>query len=212
MKILFVSFSKSSNNSDAYNHRIRQLEQHCRKLGAKTSLLFIKDLFFSSPALIQPLNLPFILPYLRSFDVVSAEGHAPAYLLALAKLLIGRNTLIVYDVHSDNLTESYLLKSGLLNFERHFTSFQMRLTEYVALRNTDYFTVAWPDLRRRLLNRKRKLKAENVEIVLNGVDLDSVTPQNETMCDRHPHSFVVTYAGSFFKVEGTDTLIRAAKY
>jgi glycosyltransferase involved in cell wall biosynthesis len=210
MKILFVGFTKSSERH-AYNHRIRQIEQHCRKLGAETSLLFVGDLLFCSPVLIQPLNLPFILKYLRNFDVVSAEGPGAAYFFALTRLLIGRSTLVVYDVHSDNITESYLTKKGLLDFAGLFTSFQMRLTEYVARTYTDYFTVAWPDLKQRLLSRKRKLKAENVEVVLNGVDLESFMPPKEKKCNYRSKAFTVTYAGSFFKVEGTDTLIRAAE-
>ena len=208
--MLFVGFSKSR-DQHAYNHRIRQLAQHCKKQGAETSILFIGDLFFRSPILIQPLNLPFILQYLRRFDVVSAEGHAPAYLLALAKRLIKSNTLVIYDVHSDNLTESYLMKKGPFDFGGLFSSIQMRSTEYFALRNTDYFIVAWPSLKQRLLSRKPQLRAENVEVILNGVDLETFKTQNENTWSTKSKVFTVTYAGSFYKIEGTDTLISAAE-
>ena len=212
MKMLFVCYSKSSSvDSSAYNRRILQIEAHCRKLGAITSVLFLGDLFFSSPVLIQPLNLLFILRYLKSFDVISAEGHGPAYFFALTRPIIGKTPLIVYDMHSDALTESRLAKKGRFDFRGSYNGFQMRLTEYIASKANRYFIVAWPDLKKRLLKRNRRIRTENVEIILNGADLNLFKPQFDTTNSVRMCVFTVTYAGSFVSYEGTDPLIRAAE-
>ncbi len=212
MRMLFVCYSKSNTTeSSAYNRRVLQLEAHCRKLGANTSVLFLGDLFFSSPVLIQPLNLPFILRYLKGFDVISAEGHGPAYFFALARLVIGKTPLVVYDVHSDALTESLLAKKGRFDFRGFYSSFQMRLTEYIASKANHYFIVAWPDLKKRLLKRNRRIRTEDVEIILNGVDLNLFKPQIDATNIIRTNVFTVTYAGSFVSYEGTDPLIRAAE-
>jgi glycosyltransferase involved in cell wall biosynthesis len=210
MKLLFVGYSKSK-DKHAYNHRIRQIEQHCKKQGADTSILFLGDLIFRSPILIQPLNLPFVINYLRRFDVISGEGHAPAYFLALIKIFLRRKTIVIYDVHSDNITESYLMKKGTFDLPNIYSSLQMRLTEIFGVRYTNYFSVAWPNLKQRLLSRKPKLKPENIHLVMNGVDLDSFKPQKETKFEIVTKPFTVTYAGSFYQIEGTDTLTRAAE-
>ena len=84
MRILFVS-SWTPKNAPAYESRIINIEKHCRKLGADTSRLFLWKLFFGSPVLVQPFNIPFILRYLRQFDVIIAEGNGSAYVFALTK-------------------------------------------------------------------------------------------------------------------------------
>ena len=210
--MLFVCYSKSNTiDSSAYIRRVLQLEAHCRKLGANTSVLFLGDLFFSSPVLIQPLNLPFILRYLKGFDVISAEGHGPAYFFALARPIIGKTPLVVYDMHSDALTESRLATKGRFDFSGFYNGFQMRLTEYLALKATHYFIVAWPALKKRLLSRNRRIGAEDIEIILNGVDLNLFKAQIGTTNSVQNGVFTVTYAGSFVSYEGTDPLIRAAE-
>lgn len=210
MRMLFVLSSKSM-TSDASTHRILNIERHCRKLGADTSLLYLGDFFFSSPVLIQPLSLPSIFPRLKGFDVVHAGGFGAAYFLVVAKPLIGRNTLAVYDIHSDILTESRLIGKGRLDFAGHFTTFEMLLMEYVAIDGTDYFIAASDGVKQRLLDRKPLIRSKDVEVILNGVDLEEFVPQRENAPNSHSDSFTVTYAGSFSSYEGVGSLIRAAE-
>ena len=210
MRILFVSSGKSA-TSNAYNHRIFNIERHCRQLGADTSRLFLGNLFFDSPVLIQLLNLPFILRYLRKFDVIHAGGQGAAFFFAVATRLIGRNTIVIYDVHSDIITESRLVRRGKLDFVGYFIEFEMLLTEYVALSGIKYFITSSSEIKRRLLQRNRHVRSENVEIILNGVDLAEFTPQRNTIPLLDPKVFTVTYAGSFGAIEAVDTLVRAAE-
>ena len=210
MRILFVSFEKSS-MSNAYNHRIFNLERHCRQAGAETSKLFLGDLFFGSPVLIQPLNIPFILKYLRKFDVIHAGGSGAAFFFALVSPLLGNNTKVVYDVHSDVLTEVHLTHKGLFDFAGYFAEFEMIFTEYVAIRFVNYYVASSSELKRRLLKRKSRIKPENIEIIVNGVDLQQFRPQEETVSSSSDRNFTVTYAGSFYKVESVDILVRAAE-
>ena len=210
MRILFVS-SKKSTISDAYNGRVRSLERHCKQLGTETSCLFLGDLFFKTPLMIQILNIPFILRYLRQFDVVIAEGNGSAYVLALAKFLFGVNTLLVYDEHNDILAESHLMKKGRFDLAGYFMDFEMRLTEYVGFYGIDYFSAASQGLKDRLLYRSRNLRDENVEVILNGVDLQDFKLQNESIRDSSGQCFIVTYAGSYPKYQGIETLIEAAE-
>jgi glycosyltransferase involved in cell wall biosynthesis len=207
-----VSFDKST-TSDAYNHRIFNIERHCRQLGADTSRLFLGDLFFGSPVLIQILNLPFILRYLRKFDVIHAGGNGAAFFFAVATRLIGRNTLVIYDVHSDTLTERRLLKKNSFDFAGYFVEFEILLMEYVALWGTKYFIASSPEIKRRLLQRNRHIRSENIEVILNGVDLEQFVPvkYDDTWVASNPHTFTVTYAGSFFRLEAVENLILAAE-
>ena len=87
-----------------------------------------------------------------------------------------------------------------------FSAFQMRFTEHLAIGHIDYFVTAWPDLKQRLLNRSRRIKSENIEIILNGVDISS-KPQNRSECGQNSHVFLVIYAGSYGKIEGVEPLI-----
>jgi len=214
MKILFVfSSSQRSKGKDAYNHRILNIEQHCRRLGAETDKLFLKDLLFKSPLLIQLLNLPFVLRYLRSFNVVHAGGTGAAFFCAIAKRLIGHNTIVVYDVHSDTITESRLTRRGKLDFVGYFIEFEMLLNEYIALSGIKYFIASSSEIKRRLLQRNRHIRSENVEVILNGVDLEQFVPEkdDDIWVTSNPHTFTVTYAGSFFRLEAVDHLILAAE-
>ena len=212
MRILFVSsFSDESSISSAYSHRIFNIERHCRQAGADTRRLFLGDLFFSSPVLIQPLNIPFILKYLRKFDVVHAGGAGAAFFFAIATPLIGRNTTVVYDVHSDALTESRLIRRGRFDFAGYFIEFEMLMTEHVALRCINYFIASSSEIKRRLLERTRRVKSANVEIILNGVDLQEFKPQRENTPIVNSNPFTVTYAGSFGAIEAVDNLVRAAE-
>ncbi len=215
MRILFVSSSKSGASSRlreyAYVHRTLQLEQHCRELGAATSLMFLGDLIFSSPVLIQPLNIPFVLRYLKRFDVINAEGNGAAYFLAWAKPLIGRNVLAVYDVHSDVISESRLIRKGRLHLAGYFIAFELRFTQYVAVKGIDYFVTAANRLKRRLLNQNPHIKEENVEVILNGADIKSFGPRRRNNCNIQHNDFTVTYAGSFPSYQGIENLIRAAE-
>ena len=203
--------SQKSTTSNAYNHRIFNIERHCRQLGADTSRLFLGEFFFGSPVLIQLLNLPFLLRYLKKFDVIHAGGAGAAFFFAVATRLIGRNTLVIYDVHSDTITESRLIRRGKLDFVGYFSEFEMPLTEYVALSGIKYFIASSSEIKRRLLQRNRHIRSENVEIILNGVDLAEFTPQRSTIPLLDPKVFTVTYAGSFLAIEGVDNLVRAAE-
>jgi glycosyltransferase involved in cell wall biosynthesis len=196
---------------NSYNHRVLNNETHCKRLGANTSLFFLNDLLFHSPVLLQLLNIPFILRYLRQFDVVIAEAAGPAYVLALAKPLLRNDAVLVYDVHNDSLAECRLMRKGRYDLAGYFTEFEMRLLEYVGFNFIDYFSVASPGLKQRLLNRSRKIRDENIEIVLNGVDLELFKSQEEAPNEYHEDSFTVTYAGSYAGYQGIETLIKAAE-
>jgi glycosyltransferase involved in cell wall biosynthesis len=212
MRILFVCFTKSSTiGCNAYNQRVLLLEEHFKKLGVETEHLFLGDLFFSGPVLIQPLNLPFIFKYLKSFDLVIAEGNVSAYFFAFAKPLIGQSPLVVYDVHSDALTESRLFRRRRFDIVGFYNELQMRFNDYVALKGAEYFVFAWPNLKDRLLSRKRSIKEENTTIVLNGVDLNLFKPCALKKRTAASEIFTVAYGGSFYKVEGIEPLIRAAE-
>jgi glycosyltransferase involved in cell wall biosynthesis len=215
MNILFVCSSKSGFSSrlssPAAVHRTLQLEHHCKMLGVSTSLLFLGDLFFSSPVLIQILNIPILLRYLKSFDVVVSEAYGPAYVLAIAKPLLGKGVLLVYDVHSDTLTESRLVKKGRFDLAGHFTAFEMRLMEYVGFNGIDYFSTASERLKQRIVGRNRNIKDEYVEVILNGVNLKSFGPKRKIVNHACGNSFTVTYAGSFSKYQGIENLVKAAE-
>jgi glycosyltransferase involved in cell wall biosynthesis len=211
MRILFVSYESKNATSNPYNNRVFNIEGHCRQLGADTSRLFLGDLFFNYPFHIQPLNIPFILRYLRQFDVVIAEANGPAYVLALAKPLLRIDTLVVYDVHNDALAECRLVKKGRFDVAGYFIEFGMRLIEYVAFNGIDYFSVASPGLKQRLLGRNRRIRKEHVEVILNGVDLESFGSQKETVNNTCENGFTVTYAGSYHGYQGIENLINAAE-
>ena len=174
-------------------------------------VLFLKDLLFHSPALLQVLNIPFILRYLRQFDVIIAEAAGSAYVLALAKPLLRTDTLLVYDVHNDALAECRLFRKGRFDLAGYFIEFEMRLLEYVGFNGIDYFSAASPGLKQRLLNRNRCIKDEYIEVILNGVNLESFGSQVETANNSCENDFTVTYAGSYDKYQGIENLIKAAE-
>lgn len=203
--------SQKSTASNAYYHRIFNIERHCRQLGADTDRLFLGDLFFDSPVLIQLLNLPFILRYLKKFDVIHAGGQSAAFFFAVATRLIGRNTIVIYDVHSNIITESRLMHRGKLDFGGYFIGFEMLFTEFVAIFCIKYFITSSSEIKRRLLQRNRHVRSENVEIILNGVDLAEFTPERSTIPPLDPKVFTVTYAGSFGAIEAVDNLVQAAE-
>jgi glycosyltransferase involved in cell wall biosynthesis len=211
MRILFVALQSKNATSNAYNQRIFNNERHCRQLGAETSILFMGDLLFHSPVLLQPLNIPFILRYIRKFDVVIAEAAGPAYLLALAKHLLRTDTLLVYDEHNDALAECRLVRKGRFDLAGYFIEFEMRLLEYVGFNGIDYFSAASPGLKRRLLERNRRIRDEHVEVILNGVNLESFGSKPETVNNSCENSFTVTYAGSYVRYQGIETLVKAAE-
>jgi glycosyltransferase involved in cell wall biosynthesis len=198
-------------NAPAYEQRIFDIERHCRKLGADTSRLFLWKLVFGSPVLIQPLNIPFILRYLRQFDVIIAEGNGSAYVLALTKPLLRGNTLLIYDMHNDALAESRYFEKGRFNLEGYFRGLNARLTEYLGFNGLDYFAVASQGLKQRLLDRKHSIKDQNVEVILNGVDLDSFGSQWQIMNNTCKNGFTVSYAGSYVKYQGIENVVKAAE-
>ena len=210
MRILFVSSWKPI-TAPAYEHRIMNNEKHCRQLGADTSRLFMWKLFFGSPVLIQPLNIPFILRYLRKFDIIIAEGTGSAFVLVFAKVLLGSKTLLIYDMHNDALAESRYFKKGLFDLAGYFMGFEMRLNEYIGFNGFDYFSVASYGLKQRILDRKSSIREEHVEVVLNGVDLESFKLQEEALDDSFENGFTVTYAGSYAKYQGIENIVKAAE-
>jgi glycosyltransferase involved in cell wall biosynthesis len=211
MRILFVALENRNTPSNAYNQRIFNNEKNCRKLGADTSLLFLRDLLFHSPALLQALNIPFILRYLRQFDVIIAEAAGSAYFVALAKPLLRNSSVLVYDVHNDAFAECRLMRKGRFDFAGYFIEFEMRLLEYVGFNGIDYFSVASPGLKQRLLSRNRIIKEEYVEVILNGVNLASFRSQAEIVNSNWENGFTVTYAGTYVKYQGIENLIKAAE-
>jgi glycosyltransferase involved in cell wall biosynthesis len=211
MRILFVALQSKNTPPNSYNQRIFNNERHCRKLGADTNLLFLRDLLFHSPALLQAFNIPFILRYLREFDVIIAEAAGSAYALALAKPLLRNDTLLVYDVHNDALAECLLARKGRFDLKGYFVEIEMRLLEYVGFNGIDYFSAASPGLKQRLLNRNRFIRDENVEVVLNGVNLVPFPSQEKTKEIGCETDFTVTYAGSYDKYQGIENLIKAGE-
>lgn len=195
----------------AYEHRVSHIERHCRKLGADTSRLCLWKLFFGSPVLIQPLNIPFILRYLRQFDILIAEGNPSAFVLALAKPLLKTDTLLVYDVHNDYLAESRLMTEERSGLAGHFMRFESFLTEYLGFNGFTYFSVASQGLKRRILDRRRSIRDEYIEVILNGADLESFESHGETADNTCEHAFTVTYAGSYSKYQGIENLVKAAE-
>lgn len=210
MKVLFVcTFKSSSIGRSSYTHRIVEIERYCRKLGAETSLLFLGDFFFSSPLLIQPFSLPFVLRRLRQFDVIHAGGGS-AYFMALAKPFISNKTIVVYDVHGDAFTESRLVVKGHLDLVGNFNAFQMRIAEYFGFNAAEYFVTSSRRLKHRLMSRNRRINSRNIEVILNGVDLEKFRPQ-EPKSSPQKRGLVVTYAGSFRPWQGIENLVRAAE-
>ena len=210
MRILFVS-SWTPKNAPAYESRIINIEEHCKKLGADTSRLLLWKMFFGSPVLIQPLNTPFMLRFLRQFDVIVAEGNGSAYVLALVRHLLGSNTLLIYDMHNDALAESYLFGKGDFNIEGYFRGVNARLTEYLGFNGFDYFVVASQGLKQNLLDRKPSIKDENVEVILNGVDLELFWSQNSIADNSQGHPFTVAYSGSYVEYQGIENVVKAAE-
>ncbi len=206
-----MSLESKNSTSNAYIQRISNNERHCRQLGADTSLLFLGDLSIHSPILLHPLNIPFILRYLRQFDVVIAEAAGSAYVLALAKPLLRTGTLLVYDVHNDALAECRLVRKGRFDLAGYFIEFEMRLLEYVGFNGIDYFSAASPGLKQRLLRRNRCIRDEYIEVILNGVNLESFGSQEETVNNTRENCFTVTYAGSYVKYQGIENLVKAAE-
>lgn len=209
MRILFISSIKPK-TAPAYEHRVSSIEDQCRKLGANTSRLSLWKLFFGCPVLIQPLNIPFILGFLRNFDVLVAEGSGPACTLVLAKSLLRADTLLVYDMHNDYLAESRLLKKTRFDLIGSFMKFETLLMEYIGFNGFTYFLAASPGLKQRILDRKHSIKTDNVEVILNGVDLKLFTPQ-ENYFNTNENCFTVAYAGSYPNYQGIENLVKAAE-
>lgn len=195
----------------AYEHRVSNIERHCRQLGADTSRLCLWKLFFGSPILIQSLNIPFILRYLRQFDVIIAEGNGSACVLALAKPLLKPDTLLVYDMHNDYLAESRLMTEARPGLAGYFMEFESFLTEYMGFKGFDHFAVASEGLKQRIIGRKRCIRDEYVEVILNGVDLESFESEGKSANNTCENSFTVTYAGSYSKYQGIENLTKAAE-
>ncbi len=207
--MLFVSSEKSSDTT-AYNHRIFNLEKHCREEGAKTEHIYLGDMFFHSPVFIQVLNTPFILKKLANFDVIHAGGNGAAYFFAIAKPFIGRKTIVVYDVHSDAITESHLMMKNRFDLAGFFAKFQMTFMEIIATQRINYFAASSHEIKKRLIKRANQIESDNIEVIINGVDLREFKPQ-ENSSSINSHFFTVTYAGSFGPIEAVDNLIRAAE-
>jgi glycosyltransferase involved in cell wall biosynthesis len=209
--MLFVSSQKST-NTNAYYHRIFNLEKHIRNLGVSTSRLFLRDLFFDSPVRIQILNIPFILRYLRQFDVIHAGGNDSAFFFAVASRFLRKNTIIIYDVHADILTESHLIPRGKYDALGRFMESEMLLSEYVASSSIKYFIASSPVIKKRLLQRNYdNIRSENIEIVINGVDIADFSPSKDIDFSPDNHTFTVTYAGSYGAIEAVDNLVIAAE-
>jgi glycosyltransferase involved in cell wall biosynthesis len=214
MRILFVS-SWTPEKAPAYETRIVNIERYCRKLGANTSRLLLWKLFFNSPVFIQPLNIPFILRYLRSFDVIIAEGNGAAYVLGLARFLLRHHPLLIYDMHNDALAESFLFDKGRFKLEGYLRGLNARLMEYVGFNSFNYFAVASQGLKQKLLERaldlNRCIKDDNVEVILNGVDMEAFRPQNQATNNVGLHPFTVAYSGSYAKYQGIENVVKAAE-
>jgi glycosyltransferase involved in cell wall biosynthesis len=168
-------------------------------------------LFFGSPVLIQPVNIPFILRYLRQFDVLIAEGNPSACVLAMAKPLLKTGTLLVYDMHNDYFAESRLMTEARSGLAGYFMEFESLLTEYLGFRGFNYFSVASQGLKQRILGRKPCIRDEYVEVILNGVDLDSFGSKGQIMNNTCEVGFTVAYAGSYAKYQGIENLVKAAE-
>ena len=198
-------------NAPAYESRIINIEKHCRKLGADTHRLCLWKMFFGSPVLIQPLNIPFVLRYLRQFDVIIAEGNGSAFVFGLTKTLLRGNTLLIYDMHNDALAESYLFGKGRFKIEGYFRGINARFMEYLGFNGFDFFAVASQGLKQNLLDRKPCIKEENVEVILNGVDLELFWLQNPSTNNARGNPFTLAYSGSYVKYQGIENVVKAAE-
>jgi glycosyltransferase involved in cell wall biosynthesis len=118
---------------------------------------------------------------------------------------------LVYDVHNDALAECRLVRKGRFDLAGYFIEFEMRLQEYVGFNGIDYFSVASPGLKQRLLGRNRRMRDDCVEVILNGVNLGSFGSQGETVNNSCENGFTVAYAGSYFEYQGIENLIKAAE-
>jgi glycosyltransferase involved in cell wall biosynthesis len=103
------------------------------------------------------------------------------------------------------------VSNGILDFVGNFIAFQMRLAEYLGFNGADYFITASSRLKQRLLSRKKRIKNEDIEVILNGTDLETYKPQETRHSSVQNKGFVATYAGSFTRAQGIECLIRAAE-
>ena len=209
MKVLFLCSTKSRYSSRSYPHRIIQLENQCRRLGAQTDLIFLGDFRFGSPTVIQPLNFHSLARYVYGYDVIHAGGNGAAYVVSLIRPMLRSKPIIIYDVHGDIIEESRLSAKKNFSFKERFNSFQMLVTEYVAINRADYYIAASERLKQRLV-ADRKIKNENIDVIINGVDLKVFKPSKCELDASISHVFTVTYAGSFLAWQGIDNLVSAA--
>ena len=114
-------------------------------------------------------------------------------------------------MHNDALAESCLFGKGRFNLEGYFRGINARLTEYLGFNGFDYFAVASQGLKQNLLDRKPCIKDENVEVILNGVDLELFRSQNPTANNSQEHPFTVAYSGSYVEYQGIENVVKAAE-
>ena len=204
MKVLFT-FTTKPGFYDAYVHRVMSLKNGLESCNVSTAALYLGDLPLKKPFVLSPVNVPVIRKYLEGFDFVHAGNTGAAYLMGLARLTRKTDTRIIYDVHGDAVQEPRLKCRGWLNLKNHFNYLQGGVMENLAARYADYFAVCSESFRDRYLSQG--VERERIEVVLNGVNIDTFKPRDMPQNDV----FTVTYAGRFQKWQGIELLLEAAR-
>ena len=147
---------------------------------------------------------------MEGYDIIHAGGNGAAYVVALIKPLLRSKPTVIYDVHGDVIEESRFSEKSFFDFVGHFNSFQMLVTEYVAINYSDYYIAASERLKQRLVTNSN-IKNDNITTIINGVDLEVFKSPNVELAEVVSHVFTVTYAGSFLEWQGVDNLVSAAE-
>ena len=204
MELIFISHG-SQKDKNAYSYRIDKFKDYFIKYtDFKACTIYLKDSFFGSPSLLQPLCGLSLIKKINTSEVVYAGNTPAAYSLGLMKKFIRRP--IIYDVHGDIVQEYYLLKKNKFNPIHNYLIFQSKIMEFVAKKTADYFITCSGPLKQYYIDQG--IDADKIEIIRNGVDITLFKPFNTRFKNN---KFVVTYAGAFQKWQGIENLINAAK-
>ena len=74
------------------------------------------------------------------------------------------------------------------------------MTEYLGFNGFDISLLHLKDLKNIFLTVSVAIKEENVEVILNGVDLELFRSQNLTTKNSQEHPFTVAYSGSYAEI------------
>jgi glycosyltransferase involved in cell wall biosynthesis len=194
----------SSDFSSAYTHRVFQLKNGIEKAGVETDVLYLGEYLIKHPSILLILNIPFIINVLNKYDIICCGGGATSYVIGLAKPFIRGK--IVYDIHSNIVAESQLFRKHLFDPIGNFIIFQIRIIDYIARKNADYFITCSEPLVDYYVSKG--ITGNKIKIIRNGVNINFFKPSRKKIKNEF---FTVTYAGGFQPWQGIDTLIDAIK-